>query len=180
MQRQLLVLGATLALLLASASRLSPVRGQAPPTPLAEEAPDPMASVGQVMRLLLSTEPTEGAVRLGMTAVRAEESHPGFAQMLGRRTFDIRGSWLDPEGQLTGIVDWGVDIDTESKVDQVRVVLLTGPYDRRSMRKALVAHGESNGLSLERDEEEPDTWWDPDLWASLGDGIVVLEVETFP
>jgi hypothetical protein len=135
--------------------------------------------MGMVMKALRANK---GTVRVGMPVADADRATRGAAKLIDQRYLPLRGSWLDKGGRLNGTVDWGVDVETSRKVDLIRVVVLTGRFDRKEMGKAVVAAGREIGLKLEPDEEDPDTWFDAaaegiELWVALGDGIIAIEAE---
>ena len=161
----------------------APARGEEPVPASPPKKNDPMADVAELMTLLRMNEgAAKGAVRVGMVAAKADRATPGAAKHIDQRYLPLAGSWLDPEGRLRGTVDWDTDLDTGKRVDSIQAVLLTGPYDRKEMAKAVIAAGKSLGLNLEPDDEDPDTYFDYkakgiELWVTLGDGIAVIEAE---
>jgi hypothetical protein len=145
----------------------------------AAAAPAPHEVVAGIMKALRGNN---GPLRPGLPKKQAIAASPGAAKHIDTWYLPLAGSWLDPERRLQGTIDWDLDLDTETKLDCLRVVITTGPLDRRQMASTIVATGRSIGMTLDNDEEDPFTWFDGDaegieLWISVGDGIVIVEAE---
>ncbi len=146
-------------------------------------APEEEGIRATVCALVKTLHANKGAVRVGLPIAEAASAQPGAAKHVFDRYMSLRGSWLDKAGRLDGIVNWDEDLASHEKVDSIRVVLVTGRIDRKEMGKAVAAAGAQIGLDVTPDSEDPDTWFDAssegaiDLWISIGDGVVVLEVE---
>lgn len=136
-------------------------------------------ALGLIMKALFANK---GSVRVGMTVANADRASAGAAKHLDQRYLPLRGSWLDKGGRMNGVVDWDVDLEAGTKVDSIRVVLLTERFDRKEVGKAVVSVGREIGLKMAPDEEDKDTWFDAEaegveLWVTVGDGIIVVEAE---
>ena len=171
-------IAATAPLVLAAlaAAAAAPVLAEEPSSPQPEP---PAAAVRDVLKRLRAND---GPVRAGMHFRKADGASAGAARFIDDRVLPLRGSWLDPEGRRTGTITWDVDLDTESIVDTIQVVVLTGPIDREAMTKEVVKAAREVGLALEPCRDLSGLLNDGDatgvdLWVAVGDGLVVLESE---
>jgi hypothetical protein len=176
-----------LALAIATLMSIAPVplgpdgaRADAPPPAPARATADPKDAVGSLIKALRANK---GAVRVGMAVANADRATAGAARHLDQRLLPLRGSWLDKDGRMNGIIDWDVDLDAGKKVDCIRAVLLTEPFDKKEMGKAILDAGKAVGLDLGTDPETPLTWYDEEatgveIWVTLGEGIVLVEAQT--
>jgi hypothetical protein len=183
---------ATALLLVAAISTLAGLhlhaaRGEEPvaPPPVAAESPEvapaqPVSPADAVVRLMRALRADDGPIRSGISAAKASRATPGAARFFKDRTLPLAGSWLDPDSVLQGTVDWSLDLETESEVRLIRVVLLVGPIEPDGLRKTIYRAGKSMGLEFDLEDDDPNPWHGEasegiELWIAMGDGIVVIE-----
>ncbi len=152
--------------------------------PAEESAAPAEANIQEtVSALVKALNENKGTVRVGMAMADADRAQPGAAKHIHNRYMPLRGSWLDKARRLDGVVDWDKDLATGKKVDSIRVVLVTGRFDRKKVGKAVAEAARAIGLDMTPDSEDPDTWFDAsgvggiDVWVSFGDDVVLLEAE---
>ncbi len=107
----------------------------------------------------------------------------GAAHYLDRYTLELSRTPYAPSVDVLGAVTGTVEFATNEiigLVDEVRVVLITGPFDAGALGAQILAGAAEVGVTLTADDDDANTWWEPefngrDLWVALGDGVVVLE-----
>ena len=152
------------------------------PAPVAKpektEVPALHEAVEEILTRVLGAKK---GLRLGIPDSGVAKVAPGSVNILGHIYLPLAGSGFEPKGGGKGTVHLTA-VDDDGLVDELRVSLLAGKYDRKALlgflRKKVVEVGIRD---FDCDHESGEwIWWgtcgtDRSLWVGLGEKIVVLE-----
>jgi hypothetical protein len=148
--------------------------------PAEEGGPD--AEVRKAVRAVMEKlQRNEKGLVLGLSRAEARKIAAGAANQGEEYSTTLGGTDYDPGVAVPGVLRFFAG-GPKKVVSEVSVTLLA-KYDVEAMGRHVQAVGKELGLDLVTGEEDPRTYFDAgddprSLWVALGDGVVVIEIDT--
>ena len=140
---------------------------------------DAKAAIRTVMTKLYRSK---GGLAPGTPMKEAKAALREAAHVLQDHYLPLEKTPFSPGGNWAGVVNAWHDTDEAEPMGTVSIVLRLPGVPKATVVEAVRATGKELGLTLEPDEDEPDTWFDPaeegsSLWVGIGRDLVVFEFD---
>jgi hypothetical protein len=140
---------------------------------------DAKAAIRTVMTKLYRSK---GGISPGTPLKEGKAVLRSAAHLLQDHYLPLEHTPFTPGGNWTGVVRAWLDTDETDPMGTVTVVLRLPAVSKATVVSAIQATGKELGLTLEPDDQEPDTWFDSEeagtsLWIGIGRDLVVFEFD---